>query len=47
MKISFKPTVEQEEKLKSLDRYVNLSKLMRESLDIVLSKIELTVKKGV
>ena len=45
-KITFKPSPEQLEKLKSLGRYVNLSELMRDSLDIVLSRVILEVNKG-
>jgi len=45
-KITFKPSPEQLVKLQSLGRYVNLSQLMRDSLEIVLSRIEVMVKDG-
>lgn len=45
-KITFKPSPEQLEKLKSLGRYVNLSQLMRDSLDMVLSRVELKIIEG-
>ncbi len=44
MRLSFQTTKEQAEKLKTLERYVNLSQLLRDSLDIVLANIDITVK---
>ena len=45
-KISFKPSPEQDERLKNLSRYVNLSQLMRDSLDIVLSNLVMEINGG-